>query len=178
MTCGCACGPLFLCGTQCSDVCENVLVRLWWATKPYRSMGCRRVTATLVRSLCRVMRTHDFFHKSPSLLICDSMHAHLTDTVKNQVKQTNLELAIILDGLTKELQPLDIGVNRSFKVKLRTAWEHWMAHSSRQGGNIGRVTPLSAKGSWMPGLRYQSQVSSELSQRPESSLNITAWLNC
>ena len=37
---------------------------------------------------------------------------------KNQVKQTNSELVIISGGLTKELQPLHIGDNRAFKVKL------------------------------------------------------------
>ena len=65
-----------------------------------------------------VKRPDGFFHISPSLLIYDSMRAHLTNTVKAQVKKTNSELAIIPGGLTKELQPIDIGVNRSFKVKL------------------------------------------------------------
>ena len=65
-----------------------------------------------------VKRPDGFFHISPALLIYDSMHAHLTNTVKAQVKKTNSELAIIPGGLTKELQPLDIGVNQSFKVKL------------------------------------------------------------
>ncbi|KAJ1178648.1 hypothetical protein NDU88_003891 [Pleurodeles waltl] len=44
------------------------------------------------------------------------MRSHLTATVKNQVKQMNSELAIIPGGLTKGLQPLDIGVNRAFKT--------------------------------------------------------------
>ena len=42
-------------------------------------------------------------------------------------------------------------------------------HSPRQGDSAGRLTLLSANGSWMPG--YQSQLWSELSRRPESSLN-------
>ena len=86
---------------------------------------------------------------------------------KTEVKQTNSGLAIIQGELTKELQPLDIGVNELFKVKLQAAWEHWMknANSSRQGGNPRRVMPLSANGSWIPGLRYQSQVLSMLSWR-------------
>ncbi|XP_061642780.1 uncharacterized protein LOC133484367 isoform X2 [Phyllopteryx taeniolatus] len=41
--------------------------------------------------------------------------------VKNQVQQINSELAIIPGSLTKELQPLDISVNRAFKVKLEAA---------------------------------------------------------
>uniref|UniRef100_A0A1A8Q6G8 DDE-1 domain-containing protein n=1 Tax=Nothobranchius rachovii TaxID=451742 RepID=A0A1A8Q6G8_9TELE len=71
-------------------------------------------------------RRDGFFHTSPAMLICDSMRAHLTDAVKIQVKRMNTELTIIPGGLTKELQPLDIGVNRSFKVKVRAAWERWM----------------------------------------------------
>ncbi|XP_007245626.3 pogo transposable element with KRAB domain isoform X1 [Astyanax mexicanus] len=83
-------------------------------------------------------RSNGFFHQSPSLLICDSMHAHLNDTVKTQVQQTNSELAIIPSGFTKELQPLDIGVNRSFKVKLRAVWERWMTEGERSFVKTGK----------------------------------------
>mgnify|MGYP003530257762 FL=1 len=85
-----------------------------------------------------IMRPDGFFHQYPSLLICDSMRAHLTDTVKVQVEATNSVLAIIPGGLTKELQPLDIGVNRSFKVKLRAAWEHWMTEGDHTFTKTGR----------------------------------------
>lgn len=85
-----------------------------------------------------VKRPDGFFHKSPSLLIYDSMRANLTEAVQTQVKQTNSELAVIPGGLTKELQPLDIGVNRSFKVKLRAAWEHWMAEGEHTFTETGR----------------------------------------
>ncbi|KAA8589182.1 hypothetical protein FQN60_010527, partial [Etheostoma spectabile] len=88
-----------------------------------------------------VKRPDGFFHKSPSLLICDSMRAHLTDAVKNQVKQTNSGLDIIPGGLTKELQPLDIGVNRAFKVKLRAAWEQWMTEGKHTFTKTGRQRP-------------------------------------
>ncbi|KAF4083566.1 hypothetical protein AMELA_G00143600 [Ameiurus melas] len=85
-----------------------------------------------------VKRLDVFFHASPSLLICDSMRAHLTATVKNEVKQMNSELAIIPGGLTKELQPLGIGVNRAFKVKLRAVWERWMTDSKHTITKTGR----------------------------------------
>lgn len=42
-----------------------------------------------------------FFHTAPSLLIYDSMRAHITDNVKKQVKRTNSVLAVIPGGLTK-----------------------------------------------------------------------------
>ena len=85
-----------------------------------------------------VKRPDGFFHKSPSLLIYDSMRAHLTDVVKAKVKKTNSELCVIPGGLTKELQPLDIGINRPFKAKLRVAWEYWITDSEHTFTKTGR----------------------------------------
>ncbi|XP_029974633.1 uncharacterized protein LOC115408167 [Salarias fasciatus] len=85
-----------------------------------------------------VKRPDGFAPTSPSLLICDSMRAHLTEAVKMQVKKSNSELAVIPGGLTKELQPLDIGINRSFKVKLRAAWERWMTEGRHTLIKTGR----------------------------------------
>ena len=85
-----------------------------------------------------VKRPGGFFHTAPSLLIYDSMRAHFTDVVKKQVKQTNSVLAVIPGGLTKELQPLDIGVNRAFKARLRAAWEKWMTEGENTFTKTGR----------------------------------------
>ena len=85
-----------------------------------------------------VKRPDGFFHKSPSLLIYVSMRAHLTDTVKAKVKKTNSELAVIPGGLTKELQPLNIGIYRLFKAKLQVAWEHWMKDGENRFTKTGR----------------------------------------
>lgn len=63
-------------------------------------------------------RPGGIFHTALFLLIYNSMHAHITNGVKNQVKRTNSLLAVIPGGLIKELQPLDIGVSRAFKAML------------------------------------------------------------
>lgn len=42
------------------------------------------------------------------------------------------------EWLTKELQPLDIGVNRAFKARLRTAWERWMTEGEHTFTKTGR----------------------------------------
>ena len=76
------------------------------------------------------------------MLICDSMRAHLTETVKSLVRRANTVLTVIPGGLTKILQPLDISVNRSFKAKLRKSWEEWMIsgnHTFTKTGKQRRV---------------------------------------
>jgi hypothetical protein len=81
--------------------------------------------------------------KPRALLIMDSMAAHIKESVKKEVKSTGAKLSIIPGGLTKLLQPLDVGVNRSFKSKLRSEWEKWMTqgiHSFTDGGRMRRAS--------------------------------------
>ena len=102
------------------------------------------------------------------------MRAHLTADVKQKVKQMNATLAVIPGGLTKELQPLDIGVNRPFKVRLRAAWERWMTEGdhgfTKSGGQAAavRVTPRFADGLWTLGLTCLLARWFELSEKPAS----------
>ena len=84
-----------------------------------------------------VKRPDGFFHASPSLLIYDSLGAYLTKTVKSEVKQTSLEHAT-LSGLTKELQPLGIGVNWVFKVNLRATLVQWRIKGEHTFTKTGR----------------------------------------
>ena len=89
-----------------------------------------------------IKRPGGFFHTSSSMLICNSMRAHLTETVKSLVRRANTVLTVIPGGLTKILQPLDISVNRSFKAKLRKSWEEWMIsgnHTFTKTGKQRRV---------------------------------------
>lgn len=88
-----------------------------------------------------IKRSGGFFHTDTSLLIYDSMCAHITSKIKEIVRRTNSVLAVIPGGCTKLLQPLDISVNRSFKTKLRHTWEHWMSfaeHEHTPSGNLKR----------------------------------------
>ncbi|KAF4787541.1 hypothetical protein TURU_169699 [Turdus rufiventris] len=55
------------------------------------------------------------------------------------VKNMNSELAVIPSGLTKEVQPLDISIIRSFKAKLRLLWENWRVEGEHSYTNTGRL---------------------------------------
>jgi hypothetical protein len=52
-----------------------------------------------------------------SVLILDAARSHLTDLAKDAVRDS-AKMVVVPGGLTKKLQPLDISVNRSFKVSL------------------------------------------------------------
>uniref|UniRef100_A0A674N516 HTH CENPB-type domain-containing protein n=1 Tax=Takifugu rubripes TaxID=31033 RepID=A0A674N516_TAKRU len=80
---------------------------------------------------CYGKRPGGFFHRKKALLVLDSMRAHITDSVKAAIKRTNSIPAVIPGGTTKYLQPLDISVNRAFKVALRVEWEAWMTSGEK-----------------------------------------------
>ncbi|KAI4814369.1 hypothetical protein KUCAC02_003565 [Chaenocephalus aceratus] len=73
----------------------------------------------------------DSFTKA--LLVLDSMRAHITDSVKEH------KLNSSCGGTTKHLQPLDISVNRAFKVALRVQWEAWMTSGDKSFTKTGRM---------------------------------------
>jgi hypothetical protein len=55
------------------------------------------------------------------LAVLDSHKSHLTASIKQQVTSDyNAQLVIIPGGCTSYAQPLDLGVNRSFKSKVRS----------------------------------------------------------
>ena len=50
-----------------------------------------------------------------SLLVLDSF---IVDSVKRRLGEKNTNIAVIPEGLTSCLQPLDVSVNKSFKTKV------------------------------------------------------------
>ncbi|KAF4790445.1 hypothetical protein TURU_141291 [Turdus rufiventris] len=88
-------------------------------------------------------RPDSFFQLLPGLLIFDSMRTHKTESMKAMVKKMNSEFAVILGGLTKEVQPLNISVIRSFNAKLRLLWENWMVEGEHSVTNTGRLCQAS-----------------------------------
>ena len=92
---------------------------------------------------CYRRRPDGFFKTRKSILVMDSMRAHITDTSKEAIRANNSLPAVIPGGLTKLLQPLDISVNRGFKLVLRELWEEWMTageHSFTKTGRMRRAT--------------------------------------
>lgn len=86
------------------------------------------------------------------LLILDSFRGHLTDEVASACKDVGVVRAVIPGGLTSQLQPLDLTVNRSFKSKLRTIYrEFWENGQNLFKGDRDvptRGTRFSTKTAW------------------------------
>jgi len=47
--------------------------------------------------------------------MCDQFKAHVTESTKRLAAKLKTHLAVIPDGLTSQLQPLDVSVNKPFK---------------------------------------------------------------
>jgi len=52
----------------------------------------------------------------------NSFKGHKTNSVKKRCNEENTDIAIIPDGLTSVLQPLDVCLNKPFKDRLREKW--------------------------------------------------------
>ena len=50
--------------------------------------------------------------KKTSLLVCDQFKAHVTESTKRFASKLKMHLAVILGGLTSQLQPLDVAVSK------------------------------------------------------------------
>ena len=58
------------------------------------------------------------FSNPRSLLVLDSFSVHIMNSVKRQFIEKSTNIAIIPGELTSRLQPLDVSVNKSFKIKV------------------------------------------------------------
>ena len=60
--------------------------------------------------------------KKPYLLVCDQFKAHVAESTKRLATKLKAHLAVIPGGLTSQLQPLDVSVNKPFKGFMREEW--------------------------------------------------------
>ena len=60
------------------------------------------------------------------VILLDSYRCHLMPSVVDAIKDLGIEVIHIPGGCTGLLQPLDVGLNKPFKVRVRASWEEWM----------------------------------------------------
>ncbi|XP_077484191.1 zwilch kinetochore protein isoform X3 [Amblyomma americanum] len=74
-----------------------------------------------------------------SLLVLDSFRGHLTGRVRERLRGIRTDMAVIPGGFTGMLQPLDVSVNRPFKVEFRRQYSEMMANGNHDETPTGRL---------------------------------------
>lgn len=103
------------------------------------SKACMNSAETLLWHEKIWMKRKNAIFEPKSLLILDAAPGHIKEEVKARFHSRQTLMAMIPGGLTKKLQALDIGVNKSFKTLLRGKWEKWMIQGYKQYTKSGHM---------------------------------------
>jgi hypothetical protein len=60
------------------------------------------------------------------VILLDSYRCHMMGSVVRAIQELGVEVIHIPGGCTGLLQPLDVGLNKPFKVRVRASWDEWM----------------------------------------------------
>jgi len=71
--------------------------------------------------------------------VCDQFKAHVTESTKRLATKLKTHLAVIPGGLTSQLQPLNVSVNKSFKGFMHEEWAKWTVAPTHHVTSAGRV---------------------------------------
>jgi hypothetical protein len=89
----------------------------------------------------------DQFATNDTHLLWDCFSGHKSEKVKERLK--TIDHSFIPPRTTALLQPLDVGVNKPFKDRLRTKWNHWIEGGKlTKYGNYASV-PISLLLEWI-----------------------------
>lgn len=116
---------------------KNVLVRCQekgWMDEALvldwvKSVWCRRPGALL---------------SFPSILVLDAFRCHLAESVKKLLRESGTKLVVIPGGMTSQLQPLDVCINKPFKDAVKRSYADWMRSGEAAvtpSGRLKRASP-------------------------------------
>jgi len=71
--------------------------------------------------------------------VCDQFKAHVTESTKRLATKLKMHLAVIPGGLTSQLQPLYVPVNKPFKGFMHEEWAKWTEAPTHHVTSAGRV---------------------------------------
>ena len=73
-----------------------------------------------------------------ALPVFDHFKTHVTRSAKAISVNLKTQLAVIPGGLTSQLQPLDVRVNKLFKALMKKEWTSWMQSAGNDLRPTGR----------------------------------------
>ena len=71
--------------------------------------------------------------------MCDQFKAHVTESTKRLATKLKTHLAVNPGGLTSQLQPLDVLVNKPLKGIMHEEWAKWTEAPTHHVTPAGRV---------------------------------------
>ena len=70
------------------------------------------------------------------VILLDSYHCHMMASVVGPIQVLGYEIIQIPGGCTGLCQPLDVGVNKPFKARVRAKWMDFMTETMERTGNV------------------------------------------
>ena len=77
-------------------------------------------------------------------LLLDKYKCHYQGSVSKAIEDLGVEWDIIPGGCTGLVQPIDVGVGKLFKNRMRYKWEEWLIDQYDDGASADRVKPTDA----------------------------------
>jgi hypothetical protein len=74
------------------------------------------------------------------ILFLDSYCCHMMASVVTRIQDLGVEVENIPGGCTGLCQPVDVGVNKPFKNRIRDQWEAWMIEEGLRNGTTSPPT--------------------------------------
>ena len=74
------------------------------------------------------------------IIFLDSYRCHMMASVVSKIQDLGVEVEHIPGGCTALCQPVDIGINKPFKNRLRNQWEDWMIEEGLANGTTSPPT--------------------------------------
>jgi transposase-like protein len=74
------------------------------------------------------------------LLFLDSYRCHMMASVMHSIQELGVEVQHIPGGCTSLCQPVDVGINKPLKTRIRDRWEEWMIADGLSTGTTGPPT--------------------------------------
>jgi len=71
--------------------------------------------------------------------VCDRFKAHVTESTTRLATKLKMHVAVIPGGLTSQLQPLDVSVNKPLKGFMHEEWAKWSETPTHHVTLAGRV---------------------------------------
>jgi hypothetical protein len=75
-----------------------------------------------------------------SMLAMDAFHGHLSERLRNRIRNKNTNIATIPSGMTSQLQQFDVSINKQFKHLLCRHYDASLNKNNNLLASSGKIT--------------------------------------